>query len=40
MEAVILVLSVFIIISAILMILKHFQKEDDKGFPYSRNKKY
>ena len=39
MEAVIMVLGVFIIISAVLVILKHFQRKDEKGFPYSRNRK-
>jgi hypothetical protein len=38
MEVVILVLGVFIIISAVLMYLKKLQREDEKGFPYSRKK--
>jgi hypothetical protein len=39
MEAVILVLCVFIFISLMLMFLKYFQGKDDKGFPYSRDRK-
>jgi len=39
MEVVIFVLAVFIIASAIPMFINYYAGRDDKGFPYSRNKK-